>query len=773
MARVETTYKMNIDSGNAVKDIKEIDKNMSALADTINTEVTSSISTMEDKLYDMALAGDTTSKEFKELQAQTAKYKKVIIETDRSIDALAEQGRGLSTALSIGESTVAGFQAFTGITALMGTENEELLATITKLQAAQGVLNSIEILKQQVQKNSIKITQAQNFITQAFTKTTQDGTKALKGWKVALAATGIGAIIIGITLLVQNWDKLKRAIGLTTEAQVKSNEASKKAVESIADELSASDKLSKVLKDEKVSREDKVKAVKELQAEYPSLLSNVDAENDSLEDINKALDLNTKLTRLNAKAKAVAELRSEAYKTQLEAEIDAQTGANEGIINSLQAWGLNTDAKELAVQKSKSVQNEQQNEINLLDEIDKSIKKETESLKEQGAVVEDINKKKQDQDTKAKAYHDAQLKRQQDELKAQQDAVAFRESILDLIAQTEEAHLTSAKQRELNAVNEKYFELITRAEEFGQNTAILKEAQEQQLLDIENKFKGEKFAQDKALEEKRRALVQETEKLKIDLMIEGYAKEQEQLVLDYEAKRLLVAENELLSAQEKVLILSDLKEQEEAALDAIKVKWREKELADDKKAAADKKQIRDDNFQHVQNGLQSLSDLNSLVTDIQLANAKGNAQKEEAIQRKSFERNKKIQIAMATINTIQGVINALTAQSVIPEPFGTILKAGNAVAVGIAGAANIAKIARSTYQGGGASSPSIPSPSGSGAGASASAFSVADTSSQQTNLNADGSQADSGTPIPKVYVSVTEIKEKADGVEAIEQYSKY
>ena len=655
----------------------------------------------------------------------------------------------------------------------MGTENEELLATITKLQAAQGVLNSIEILKQQVQKNSIKITQAQNFITQAFTKTTQDGTKALKGWKVALAATGIGAIIIGITLLVQNWDKLKRAIGLTTEAQVKSNEASKKAVESIADELSASDKLSKVLKDEKVSREDKVKAVKELQAEYPSLLSNVDAENDSLEDINKALDLNTKLTRLNAKAKAVAELRSEAYKTQLEAEIDAQTGANEGIINSLQAWGLNTDAKELAVQKSKSVQNEQQNEINLLDEIDKSIKKETESLKEQGAVVEDINKKKQDQDTKAKAYHDAQLKRQQDELKAQQDAVAFRESILDLIAQTEEAHLTSAKQRELNAVNEKYFELITRAEEFGQNTAILKEAQEQQLLDIENKFKGEKFAQDKALEEKRRALVQETEKLKIDLMIEGYAKEQEQLVLDYEAKRLLVAENELLSAQEKVLILSDLKEQEEAALDAIKVKWREKELADDKKAAADKKQIRDDNFQHVQNGLQSLSDLNSLVTDIQLANAKGNAQKEEAIQRKSFERNKKIQIAMATINTIQGVINALTAQSVIPEPFGTILKAGNAVAVGIAGAANIAKIARSTYQGGGASSPSIPSPSGSGAGASASAFSVADTSSQQTNLNADGSQADSGTPIPKVYVSVTEIKEKADGVEAIEQYSKY
>ena len=90
MARVETTYKMNIDSGNAVKDIKEIDKNMSALADTINTEVTSSISTMEDKLYDMALAGDTTSKEFKELQAQTAKYKKVIIETDRSIDALAE-----------------------------------------------------------------------------------------------------------------------------------------------------------------------------------------------------------------------------------------------------------------------------------------------------------------------------------------------------------------------------------------------------------------------------------------------------------------------------------------------------------------------------------------------------------------------------------------------------------------------------------------------------------------------------------------------------------
>ena len=69
-----------------------------------------------------------------------------------------------------------------------------------------------------------------------------------------------------------------------------------------------------VLNDETLTRQEKNEAVKKLQDEYPSLLSNVDAEKNSIEEINKALELNTKLLLLKAKQEAVAELRAEKFK---------------------------------------------------------------------------------------------------------------------------------------------------------------------------------------------------------------------------------------------------------------------------------------------------------------------------------------------------------------------------------------------------------------------------------------------------------------------------
>ena len=53
---------------------------------------------------------------------------------------------------------------------------------------------------------------------------------------------------------------------------------------------------------------------------------------------------------------------------------------------------------------------------------------------------------------------------------------------------------------------------------------------------------------------------------------------------------------------------------------------------------------------------------------------------------------KGIAASQATINTIQGVTAALSATSVIPDPFGTILKFVNAAAIGVSGAINVKKI---------------------------------------------------------------------------------
>jgi hypothetical protein len=88
---------------------------------------------------------------------------------------------------------------------------------------------------------------------------------------------------------------------------------------------------------------------------------------------------------------------------------------------------------------------------------------------------------------------------------------------------------------------------------------------------------------------------------------------------------------------------------------------------------------------------------------------------------KSFKISKALGITQTTISTIMGVQNALNATSTVPEPFGMALKVANAVAIGAAGAASIAKIAASQFNpgggggGGGLDTPTMPSPSGGGA----------------------------------------------------------
>lgn len=70
--------------------------------------LTSQIGEMEDRLYQLAKAGDTSSAEFKALQAEIVKNRKTIIETDRAIDSMVDNAGslgGITTAFTeLGDS---------------------------------------------------------------------------------------------------------------------------------------------------------------------------------------------------------------------------------------------------------------------------------------------------------------------------------------------------------------------------------------------------------------------------------------------------------------------------------------------------------------------------------------------------------------------------------------------------------------------------------------------------------------------------------------------
>lgn len=117
---------------------------------------------------------------------------------------------------------------------------------------------------------------------------------------------------------------------------------------------------------------------------------------------------------------------------------------------------------------------------------------------------------------------------------------------------------------------------------------------------------------------------------------------------------------------------------------------------------------------------------------------------------KGFKIGKGLSIAQTTIATIQGVQNALSAMSTIPEPFGTALKIANAVSIGAAGAVNIAKIAKTQFNSPNAGvTPTAPSGGGGGGGGGAMS---APTAQSPSALNLSFLQGNVNTAPLQTYV---------------------
>lgn len=165
----------------------------------------------EDRLYELALAGDTTSKEYQGLLNKVGEYRKVQIQTDLAVDQAAQTfSQKLGTALG---GATSGFAAVQGTMALVGGESEALERTLLKVQAAMAIQQGIAGIQDYSKSVGLagKATKAWGIIT----GTTTGMFKALR---VALIATGIGAIVVLIGTLIANLDKLRVPIDAAIQA---------------------------------------------------------------------------------------------------------------------------------------------------------------------------------------------------------------------------------------------------------------------------------------------------------------------------------------------------------------------------------------------------------------------------------------------------------------------------------------------------------------------------------------------------------------------------
>jgi hypothetical protein len=158
----------------------------------------------EDRLYELSLAGDTTSKEFQELLTKVGQYRKVQIQTDLAVDGAAQtMTQKLGSALT---GATSGFAATQGAMALFGSENEALEESLLKVQGALAIQQGVQGLAESYKELQIG-TKLASIAQAGFSAVVGTTSGALKLFRIALISTGIGAIVVGIGLLIANFDK--------------------------------------------------------------------------------------------------------------------------------------------------------------------------------------------------------------------------------------------------------------------------------------------------------------------------------------------------------------------------------------------------------------------------------------------------------------------------------------------------------------------------------------------------------------------------------------
>jgi len=255
-------------------------------------------------------------------------------------------------------------------------------------------------------------------------------------------------------------------------------------------------------------------------------------------------------------------------------------------------------------------------------------------------------------------------------------------------------------QRELNTLNKQIQAENKRIanEKKAQDDAAAKRKQE--ALEADKKALAiKKAADEKAQQEELKRKEQQWNLLQ---KITNTAQEQELLELaqQYDKKFELAEGN-------KDLILA-LQEQQQKDSAAIEEKFNQKKIAENKatndKIKANEKQLQEVKFQLASSALNSIASIANLF-----------AQQNEANAKKAFNISKAVGIAQTGINTAQAIMKAAAETTDFTPP--QAIRVANMVAMGVAGAVQIAGIAAQKFQpsGGGAGGVTTPSVSTGGA----------------------------------------------------------
>jgi hypothetical protein len=525
------------DLNKSLKDTgKEFDK-AATFAERYGDELqplTTRMGEAEDRLYELAAAGQTTTQEYKELLETVGQYRQVQIQTDLAVDGASQtMTQKLGSALNGATSAFATTQ---GAMALFGSENEALEESLLKVQAALAIQQGVEGLTTSYKELGGK---------------TGIATKAQGAFNFVMNLNPILLIVSGITLAIAALlkftslldpviDGLKNfgdAIGLTDFAGEKRAKNERERYDNERKNIERNNELRQRAFDNEQKGIQRTIDLYKAQGKDVTELTRLKLKN-SL-DVKKALL--EEILLLEKNAKFYAERGTNLQKAVSNAIIDNADLVKQEILdieNEIKIFDINAkkeaaDRNKTAVDNAKQTAQDLRNlkrqiqdeEIKAIEDVNQ--REQTQLIVTAQRRIEDLSLTAKDKKKNAKLITEIQnnLNKDLDKLdeafyaaqrKAQEDANNNKirlqrefDNIIEALAEQNFQNTLTEEQREIQAVNDKYFELQTLAAGNAEQLAIIEQAKADELGAIEKKANEKSVEEARAVAEQKAAIQQQ------------------------------------------------------------------------------------------------------------------------------------------------------------------------------------------------------------------------------------------------------------------------
>jgi hypothetical protein len=274
---------------------------------------------MQKELIAMAEAGQQGTDAFKRLERAAGELKDEIADVNQRIKNLASDTKTIDAFVGAVQGITAGFQIAQGAAALFGDENEDLQKAMLKVQGAMALANGVQQVANLLQKESAVMMGINTAATKLYAVAVGTATGAMRAFRIALAATGIGAIVVALGFAAE-------AMGLFSSKTEDATDDQKNLKRSLEDTVGTLEYYERKLKANGATEEDLAKLRKKrlegekaaVEEELARVIKINQLTSNSLKDREKTL--RNEIDLLNTKIKEEQNIVDEAAKQRADKE---------------------------------------------------------------------------------------------------------------------------------------------------------------------------------------------------------------------------------------------------------------------------------------------------------------------------------------------------------------------------------------------------------------------------------------------------------------------